>query len=172
MLVVARSMPPARRIESKLFRAVVPPAQFPVERVNIILSVLAIRLIGTHAEGVESRISIPPQLESLNRTDPLHLAEAICATMDVCPNDVDVIEINQVLSAQISLKLNRALDCREFVSDRDVLVMYTNTLVRCVPNPVRFLKREISFHVRRVIVRAMARVEGMRIYIGGCVGGH
>lgn len=49
--------------------------------------------------------------------------------------------------------------------------MYTNTLIRCVSNPVRFLKREISLHVRRVIVRPMARVEGMRIYIGGCVGG-
>lgn len=49
--------------------------------------------------------------------------------------------------------------------------MYTNTLFRCVSNPVRFLKREISFHVRRVVVRAMTRVEGMRIYVGGCVGG-
>ncbi|KAF4457864.1 hypothetical protein F53441_303 [Fusarium austroafricanum] len=140
MLILARDVPSSSRIESKLLRTVVPSTKFTIKTVDIIFPVLAIRLVRAHAERVESGISISPQLEPLDRTYSLYFAEAICTAMDIGPNNVDIVEIDQVLPAQISLKLYRTFNCRELVSDRDVLVMDTNSFISCVSDSVRFLK--------------------------------
>jgi hypothetical protein len=139
---------------------------------NIILSVLAIRLVRTHTERMESGISIPPQLKPLDCAYALYFAEAICTAMDIGPDNVDIVEINQILPTQISLKLDRAFDCRKLISDCDVLVMYTDSFVGRVADSVRFLKCKISFHIGSVVVRTMARVEGVWVYVRGGIRGH
>lgn len=123
---------------------------------NIVFPILAIRLIREHAERVERSISIPPQLEPLNRAYALHFAKAICASMNIGPDDVSIVEIDQVLPAQIPLELDRAFYCCKLVSDRDILVVYTNTLISGISNSVRFLKRQVSFHVGGIVVWAMS----------------
>lgn len=134
---------------------------------NIIFSILAIRLVRTHTERMESGISIPPQLEPLDCAYALYFAEAISAAMNIGPDNVDIVEINQILPTQISLKLDRAFDCRELISDCDVLVMYADSFIGRVADSVRFLKCKISLHIRSVVVRTMARVEGMWVYVRG-----
>ncbi|KAI6754309.1 hypothetical protein HG530_012823 [Fusarium avenaceum] len=111
---------------------------------NIVFSVLAVRLIRTHTERMESGISIPPQLESLDCAYALYFAEAICTTMNIGPDNVDIVEIDQILPTQISLKLDRAFDCRELISDCDVLVMYTDSFIGRVSDSVRFLKSSVA----------------------------
>jgi hypothetical protein len=160
-------MPPPRCIEPKLLRSIISSTKFTIETMNIIFSVLAVRLVRAHTERMESGISIPPQLEPLDCAYALYFAEAICAAMNIGPDNVDIVEINQILPTQISLKLDRAFDCRELISDCDVLVMYADSFIGRVADSVRFLKCKISFHIGSVVVRTMARVEGMWVYVRG-----
>jgi hypothetical protein len=167
MTVIARVGSSTGCVESKLLCTVIPPTKLTIETVDIIFSVLAIRLIREYTERVERGVSIPPQLEPLYRAYALHLSKTVCASMDIGPDNVGIEEIDQVLPAQIPLELDRAFNSRKFVSDRDVLVMYTNTFISSVSNSVRFLKRQVSFHVGGVVVWAMARVQRMWMYIRG-----
>jgi hypothetical protein len=133
--------------------------------VDIVFSILTIRLIREYTERVESSISIPPQLKPLDCTYAPHLAKAVCTSMNIGPDNVDIVEIDQVLPAQIPLELDRAFDSRKLISDRDVLVMYANSFISGISNSMGFLKCQVSFHVRSVVVWAMARVQRMWMYV-------
>lgn len=92
-------------------------------------AVLTVRLVGPNAQGVEGGISVPPQFEPLNSAYTLDFSIPICAAMDIRPNHIDIIEIKQVLPAQVALKLDGALDRREFIPDNDVLIVNTDPFI-------------------------------------------
>lgn len=75
--------------------------------------------------------------------------------MNIGPNHIHVVEVDEVFSADIALELDRAFDRGEFVPNLDILVVDTDAFVRRVPNSMGFLKGQISFHVRGVVVGAM-----------------
>lgn len=160
-------MSPAGCIESKLLRAVVPSTKLTIETVYMVISILTIRLVRAYTKRVKGSISVTPQLEPLNCAYSLHLAKAVRTSMNVCPDNVDIVKVDQVLPAQISLELDRAFDCCEFVSDCDVLIVYANSFISGISNPVRFLKCHVTFHIGSVVVWAMAGVQRMRMYIRG-----
>jgi len=155
------SSPP--HVEPNLLCAVVTAAQFAFEQVHVVLAVLAVRLVRKHADGVESGIAVAPHLEALYGADALDLAEAVSAAVDVGPDDINVEVVDHVSSPHIALELDGPLDRGKLVSHLYVLVVDADPLIGRVANAVRLGKGEISFHVRGVMVLAVARVERMRV---------
>lgn len=96
---------------------------------HLIFSILTVRLIGQNAQRVEGGISVPPQFEPLNSAYALDFPISICAAMDIRPNHIDIVEIEQILPAQVALKLDRAFDRRKFIPDDDVLIMNTDPFI-------------------------------------------
>jgi hypothetical protein len=84
----------------------------------------AVYFIGQHTDGVERRVTVTPQLDSLNGTDALDLAKAVSAAVNIGPHHIRVEEGNQVPLSQIALETNRAVDRCEFVSNLDILIVY------------------------------------------------
>ena len=105
---------------------------------------------------MKGSVSVSPELESLDGANTFDLAEAICTTMDIRPDDVNIEEIDQILSAQVSLKLDGPFDSRKLVPNLDILIVNTDSLVGDVTNSMRLLKSQISLHIGGVVVRAMA----------------
>lgn len=72
---------------------------------DVIFAIMTINLIGTHAERMESGVSISPKFHSLDGSDAFHFPVAICTAMNIGPSNIDVVKVDEISSAQVSLEL-------------------------------------------------------------------
>jgi hypothetical protein len=152
-------------VEAEGFCAVISVPELALEVMNVILTVLVVRLVGQHSQGVEGGISVPPKLEPLNCSNSLDLAEAVGAALEVGPNHVDVKKVDEIFPAQVALELDGSLDGGKLVPDWDELVVNADAVTCGIPDAVMVVEGQEAFHVRRIIELAMSRVKGVRVNI-------
>ena len=161
--------------ESDLLGTIIAGADLCFEEMNVIFAILAVGLVGKNTEGVKSGVAITPHLQTLNGTNALDFSKAIITSVEVCPCDIDIVEIDKIPPAQITLKLHGTFDTSELILDLHVLIMDTDAFIIGVLDSVLLSERDVSFCVAWVIILTMTRVQRVRVYLvweirGNCEG--
>jgi hypothetical protein len=99
-------------------------------------------VVREEAYVVGCRVPVAPDLHPLDCAKPSNIAVGICPSMGVGPYDIDIEPVNQISSSYVSLELDGALDCREFVLDLDVFVV-EDAFVSGISDSMRLSKTQI-----------------------------
>lgn len=87
---------------------------------------------------MESRVSITPHLESLNRTNAFDFPVAVGAAVNIGPDHIYIKEVDEISSANVPLKLRRTFHGCKLVADLYILIVNADTLISRIAYTVRF----------------------------------
>ncbi|GJC86885.1 hypothetical protein ColLi_09723 [Colletotrichum liriopes] len=139
---------------------VVTVAQLAVEVVYLVFPVLA----------TTRAISEYGQRMPLNQSHASDVAKSVCSSVYVGPYNINIVIVDQVLPADVSLESDRALDGGELVLDLHKMVVDYHAFASRVPDPVWLTKTDKKFELAWICIGAVTGVESMRKDIGRDVG--